>query len=515
MSNPPPTKKRKVLKDAICKARYSERDDEKATKFLFRESAAAQFKADAKNHVLNDLSDEEMRRLRMAVQENANNGKLTRTSDLAVRQGAKKDIAEYYGISLRTLDYWSKQRRGSGVEPKPKSGRKKMIDSPIKHKICEVRNQDNGKSERAVASTLKTQTLTNKSGASYETSYKGRKKASPSKSSIRRVIAEGRQFSVKKRPLLNSHNKLVRFKYATNELKLSDSERNNHTVAVDECWFTMERRGTGKLVEHPKGPKITAAAKIRQVKSKRHPPKILVLAAISRPKMVNMTTAGQNEPAEFDPHLNGKVALVRCVEEVKYKRKVYETVNGEKVLKHNAGDTKLVSCTIDAQRYKDFLCRDGGVFSKIQSYYGSDVTVRFQEDGAPGHGYNNRNNRAPTAIHEEMVLDAKNRSIEVFKQPHNSPETNPLDLGIWFALQSKVRQLDIKEPDRPDDSYTESQIWAAVKQAWEQLEPRTIWNCWMVKDEILKELRTSRGQPIVSEPHSGIRKRWGTYESTV
>jgi len=54
-----------------------------------------------------------------------------------------------------------------------------------------------------------------------------------------------------------------------------------------------------------------------------------------------------------------------------------------------------------------------------------------------------------------------------------------------------------------------------VKQAWNETEPRTIWNCWMVKDEILKELRRTRGEVIASEPHSGIRKRWGTYEKQV
>jgi hypothetical protein len=383
----------------------------------------------------------------------------------------------------------------------------------VKNKIIEARNSQNGKSDRAIVSSLKTTELKTKNGKVYETSYNGKKRNSPSKTSVRRVIKEGKQLSVKKRPKLNAHNKRVRYEFAQRELALTDEERNNNVVAVDECWFTLERRGKGTLVEHPKGPKIKKNQRVQLVKSKRHPPKILVLAAISRPKILNQESAGEREPARFDPVQNGKIAIVRCVEEVRYKRKVYETINGAKVLKHDKGDAKLVSCTIDAAKYKDFLTRDGGVFKQVRQYFGEGVKVRFQEDGAPGHGHNNRNQREPTIIHDEMVQMGKEMDIEVFKQPHNSPDSNPLDLGIWFALQSKVRQIEIDEPDRVDDAYTESQIWAAVKQAWQELASRTIWNCWMVKDEILKEFRRTRGQSVVLEPHTGVRKRWGTYET--
>jgi len=362
-----------------------------------------------------------------------------------------------------------------------------------------------------VATEIKSQTIPLKDGELYESSYKGNKRTSPSKSSVANVLSTGTIYSIKARPRLTQENKLVRYKFAKAELRLSDAQRNDCATAIDEAYFTLEKKGTGSVVLHPNGPSLKHLTRIREVKSKRHPDKIMVIAVIACPKMLNPLTAGVNdEVARFDPEMNGKVALVRCVEEVKRKRKTYKKVNGVKTLSHDAGETKVVSCTLDGARYRDFLIKDGGILSKVRSYFGPDVEVRFQEDGAPGHGYNNKGGRIPTKTHDEMTAVAEAKRIKVFKQPHNSPELNPLDLGIWFSLQAKVRYVEIPEIDH-NSGFVESKIWEAVKIAWDELESRTIWNCWMVKDEILKEIKTSKGEPIVKEPHSGVRTRWGTH----
>lgn len=526
--------KAKVKEDgdtSVVKRQYADRDNVNAVPLFCKSGPLAQFTPAAKATVLLDLAAEESRLLRARVAAQTNNKELVMKSDLFVREEAKRNISNYYNIGIRTLERWSaRQKNGETLEPKPKSGRPPVINSPLKKRICEVFNEANGRSINATTNVLKRQRLQMADNSPYRTTYNKKRdlaenepdrpeikrtRSSPSMSSVARVIAEGKTWSIKKRPALTAENKQARYKFAKEELQKTDEERNDNIVCIDEAWITLDRSGTGRVVDHPKGPKLRANQRIQKVKSKRHPAKIMVMAVVGRPKLRNKRTASKNEPAIFDSEQNGKIALVRVVEERPFKRNVYETINGVKTLKKDkTKDTKVVSVTIDGERYKHFLTRENGVFDKIRAYFGEDVIVRFQEDGAPGHGYNNRNKRQPTKVHDELVAIAEEKGILVTKQPHNSPETNPLDLGIWNAIQSNVRRIAmVEDPDRKDDGYLESLLWKATKQAWDELEPRTIWNCWMVKDEILKTIRQTRGEAIVSEPHAKIRKRWGTFEN--
>lgn len=82
--------------------------------------------------------------------------------------------------------------------------------------------------------------------------------------------------------------------------------------------------GTGTLVDHPKGPKVTSRDLVYETASKRHPPKIMVLAVVCRPSMLNFDAAGPNTPAVFDESRDGKIALMRCAVKQEYKRTVYD-----------------------------------------------------------------------------------------------------------------------------------------------------------------------------------------------
>src|SRR5262245_48800731 len=116
----------------------------------------------------------------------------------------------------------------------------------------------------------------------------------------------------------------------------------------------------------------------------------MVLLVVTLPTIMNPPTAGvKGEKARFCPFRNGKVAIVRVAEEVEYKRRV--TKNG--VVLHERGEKRVVSVTIDGARYKEFLARPGGVFDALRDYFGPDVAIRLQEDGAPGHGFDNRHGR--------------------------------------------------------------------------------------------------------------------------
>ena len=174
---------------------------------------------------------------------------------------------------------------------------------------------------------------------------------------------------------------------------------------------------------------------------------------------------------------------------------------------------------LDGELYKEFLTKEGGVFDAIVEYhkdrFGEGVELRFQQDGAPAHGFDNLHGRRSTQPQLDIVADGKSKGIHVFKQPRNSPELNVLDLSIWWSLQAKAREklatLDVDGAGY-NEGFLQSKIWGAVKEAWEGLEPRTIWNSFMVRDELLKMVWDRNGGSIVKEPHAGVRRRWGTWE---
>ncbi len=433
--------------------------------------------------------------------------------NLKTKAKAVKEVAEYYGVGERTLWRWIGQ---DSLETKPRSGRKKVVTPALKRLIVDTANERNGQSAAMTTEQVKVKLSKRpRLAAEYKTTYKGKTRKNPCKTTVKEVLREGKKRKVAVRPELTSENKKVRLNFAKQQLRLSDSDRNDHVAALDECYVCITKRGSGELTIHPNGSPLTQKQLRRSVKSKRHGVKILVLAAVARPRLLNPETAGKNgERAKFCEVQNGKVALIRCVEEVAYKKKVTKMNDkGEKVIIHEKGDKRVVSVTIDSERYFHFMTMEDGVLDKIQDYFGPDVEVRLQEDGAPGHGYNNKANRAPNATHDKLAEVAKSAGITIFKQPHNSPELNPLDLGIWHSLQSKVKRMDLPASKGYDDTYIESCMWEAVKKAWAELEPRTIWNCWMEKDEILKMLEANKGDSISKEPHTGIRTRWGTHET--
>ncbi len=45
---------------------------------------------------------------------------------------------------------------------------------------------------------------------------------------------------------------------------------------------------------------------------------------------------------------------------------------------------------------------ENGVFEAIRKYFGRTAKIIVQEDGAPGHGYDNRHNRKPTLFHQKL-----------------------------------------------------------------------------------------------------------------
>lgn len=63
---------------------------------------------------------------------------------------------------------------------------------------------------------------------------------------------------------------------------------------------------------------------------------------------------------------------------------------------------------------------------------------------------------------------------------------------------------------RGPDADVEQRLWEVAQAAWEELDPRAVWNTYMVRDEMLRRCDASGGAFETREPHVGVRSRWGT-----
>ena len=82
--------------------------------------------------------------------------------------------------------------------------------------------------------------------------------------------------------------------------------------------------------------------------------------------------------------------------------------------------------------------------------------VYLQMDGAGGHG-------TIPAIEQYTRQLQEDHNVIIFRQAAQAPETNPLDLGVWNALQSRVDKL------QRNRTVTNKAIALSVQQAWDDL----------------------------------------------
>lgn len=422
----------------------------------------------------------------------------------------KREISSHYGINQKTLSrILSCYHTNGKVARNPRSGRPSLLTRRTKRKIISCKNEIGGRSIRSTAIALKARKI------SYPLRKTNKKKKYISKSTIHRVIREGKSISIKTKPRLIERDYKQRYDFAKEEMSMTLEQRYRYKSFVDEAFISVETSGSGKLIHHQDGPAITEEQKYRYLKSKRHHTKMLVIGVVALPKMINPLDAGEqgnHKKAKFSPEQNGKIHLARVCEKNKYKRKVSKIVDGVKRIIKEKGDDKIVAANLDGNKYKEMMIGDNGIFDSLRRYFGPLPVIIIQEDGAPGHGYDNLHGRVPTNDHAELEKEAKRRKIAIKRQPSNSPETNPLDLGIWYSLQSRVKEkIALLEENRKGQvGCSEAQLWQIAKECWDDIDPKTIWNTIMVRDKILQAMVENKDKEVNTEPHCGIRKYWGT-----
>lgn len=236
--------------------------------------------------------------------------------------------------------------------------------------------------------------------------------------------------------------------------------------------------------------------------------------AIARPTLLNPGTAGEQgtgERARFDEKQNGKVAIYRIVDEHERQRD-YRVKNseGRTIEIKEKGEIFIRPATLNATKYEILLTREGGILERVRDYFGPDVVVSLQEDGAPPHGRVTRNTNGRMGTHERLVAETKTRNMNLVRQPPNSPELNACDLGVWHALKKKVSAKNLPDTSWKHTHAAQERLWKAIEEAWGELEPKSIFNVFEVRTEVAKILKENHGGVLNQEPHAGVRQKWGT-----
>ena len=275
---------------------------------------------------------------------------------------------------------------------------------------------------------------------------------------------------------------------------------------------------------------------------------IFLFGITACPRLINPETCA-TDGAEFDLHRNGLVALFQ--------------VRGVSLRQRNdqwgkKGDPMYCRANMDGLLYRYLYECEGGVLDCMEAYddglpvetrirvinvpvikSGSGVSTdaeevrrqlqlrnnnrekggfdfkQIQEDGAPGHGYNNRQSGKPTEVHNELASRLEDNGLELIKQPKLSPATNPLDIGVWNMLKSKLdaRMSEVPMQQGGNQNEIQAAMWTIIKQEAALLPARNFFNVWVQRQANLKAIHKAEGGHIGQQPHTGIRKKYGTWET--
>jgi hypothetical protein len=192
-------------------------------------------------------------------------------------------------------------------------------------------------------------------------------------------------------------------------------------------------------------------------------------------------------------------------------------MNTFEVYEVEAGDWEEQDTSMNGAMYADVHVARGG-FEATREYNtkaGNRGWIEEQEDGAPGHGFNNKAagvNGMPgkaTLTHEEMEKVGRDKyKIRMYKQSAHSPELNRLDLGVWSCLAAAVRRRYREFIDDFESlAACQDALWEVIQDEWRKMDPAKLYSISEHKYDIAKQVICAGGKPILKECHAGARKR--------
>jgi len=381
------------------------------------------------------------------------------TSDEATRHA----ICQHYRVHPRTAKkLQQKWRQRATVRSATRPGRPSIMDSPgHKQGLREV-NRDNR------AAGVRKQSEASRAveclrGGTIPGTNKRRRGVSPNTIWRWKKLLQYVTHRTKWRPkIVDDAHKQRRMTFAQTLIDWDESDRTHDWFDGDEKVFTIPK--AKKICAHPD-------SDVEEIEKEAHPetrhkgfiPHVMVATYISKP----VIKQGWTDPDDMWEH-DGKIGIYRVAKmEAQTNGRIERDANGNKVFTRvpnkagtgtkrgppkyqegfGPGWLRLVDCNMDGKFYHD-LMKDK-VFPAAAKYFGKYTPqavvdrrgerrnrLTKQEDGAGGHGLG----RGESEWHKAMVEMANKLGIDVVTQTSSSPEMNTLDLGFWWALESRVCQ---------------------------------------------------------------------------
>jgi hypothetical protein len=488
-----------------------------APTFPLRLSAkkGAEFTEQARNNVVTEM-------------ERANGGNRNGNAEL------KRRILQHYGMNDRTYrKIFRKWLQTNSLRTAPRPGRKSII-SPEKQAQLRAANRN---ARRSSAKVLSKQVKGTTGGGMY----RGKRKDHVSKNTLLKMKRQDKYVgvSVQPRPAITEKNIQPRVDCA-NHL-IANAANDSNRTKLDEKIFVVPGL-SGQVDIHPDSdPEDESNESLhhqayKYVMSKRHVPQIMVLAVVTKPELRPGWKKGDGQSKWLH---TGKIGLFRVVRYLPAKKgKKMRDWNGQVVFGppgrrggvgkpiyiHKKGDIVPVdvfaqgSKGLDGTLYADMWLKEGdfsrapqGILEAIRAYYaalGRPDPDEEQQDGAPGHGYNNRLPGRPETIAAQRISQKLAQyGIVVYRQSAQSPELNECDLGLWWALQSRVDERAAEFKIGWSNKQLKDHLWKVIQEEWEKLSPRLLYTLAEHKVDVAKAVLAEGGQAIKKEPHDGARAR--------
>ena len=281
---------------------------------------------------------------------------------------------------------------------------------------------------------------------------------------------------------------------------------------VDEKYFYVP--GYQEKYTYHKKEEPPAKELYKRCKNKNHLMKIMVMAMVSQPKRSKDGLSWERD---------GKVGIWRVTEEKVYEKGIIEgyTLRPDKrftkqvgkmvrepVYSRKAGDKYQVDCSMDGEKYCEMMVQTNGGLAAVQKYFKDSGLhcIEIQEDGAPGHGYDNHT-WPPSRTENHKTLDkaAKTYRIKFRKQAGHCPSHNALDQAVWTHLASRVRKRvnEFKE-QMPKDKLLDL-LWKVIEEEFWAMDPEILDDCFWSKDEAAKDTIRLKGWSKGKQEHSQVR----------
>ena len=337
--------------------------------------------------------------------------------------------------------------------------------TPMKRVLSTIKRMDLRRNEEAVVELMKERAMSNRQLLRALNKRTGQQ--IKLKMLQRKLTALGaKKHKPVFKPKLKNSQKMRRLIFAQSQLK---NRYHLHFDIDEKLFYCKSANGYVWTLPHHMTEAEMQALTDKQVESKRHFTKVMIVTAVGRPI--------HNKYIDFD----GKLFISRCC--VPY-------VAQQDSVHHKKGERFDKDVNVNGELYVKLCTQMLAQISKTFSHpHFKNAIITIQHDGAGPH-------RSCYAEREVTRLGARNMPMVIFiRQSPQSPEQNANDLALYRHLGSVVAEFDYR---------TAIELVDAIMHAWRQVPEDLLERVFALKCIVFAEIVRMRGGAI-RIPSAGLR----------